>query len=273
VSRPREVRGSPDRSRLAASRGGLEMASRRIGNVLCSGVLLAAVCCTLAYGCNGRVELAGYDSGMSPSDAGGPSSGSGTGIFSSGSGSGSSVPPPPPPPPPPSFDAGFDSSISEAGVDTGVDVSVPIDAAGGDTPGRCVTPEGGLTCTPGEISCGTSECNVPAQVCCDLGQSETCQSSSAPCAGTPISCNEAADCAAGEICCMESTSTTLASAKVSCLPGTCPVPRGSIVAVQVCRSNNECASGQCQFWSCLGKMIESCANPVPNSPTLCQLMN
>jgi hypothetical protein len=44
--------------------------------------------------------------------------------------------------------------------------------------------------------------------------------------------------------------------------GECPVAQ--VARQQICRSNAECASGKCQFWNCLGNVIEACGNPVPS---------
>ncbi len=136
--------------------------------------------------------------------------------------------------------------------------------------GTCDPPPGGLPCTPGVISCGTSSCDVPSQFRCDIpGTSETCQPAGLPCAGTPIACNEASDCADGEVCCLASASTS--EATFSCqklVGGKCPI--APVATAQICRSSTECASGTCQFWNCLGSVVEACTNPVP-SLDLCQV--
>ncbi len=171
-------------------------------------------------------------------------------------------------------DAGTSSSkaSSSAKPDAGTSSSALADAgnwAMGDYDASCSPTEGGLPCTPGQVSCGTATCNVPAQFCCDIpGTSETCTTAGGACAGTPVACDEAADCPTkGDICCIASQSTT--SATVSCQRG--PIcPTAPVATAQICRSNTECASGKCQFWNCLGNVIQACTNPVP-SLDLCKV--
>jgi len=185
----------------------------------------------------------------------GSSTGTGTGTGHPSSGTGTSP--------------GSSTGTGTGGGQVIYDGGPASDAAAGDKGTECVVPDGGNLCTPGTVSCGDAQCGVPAEVCCD-SDTESCQAASAACTGTPIACDEAADCPAGNICCILSTSTTKSSARVFCQPGSvCPVIKGAIAAAQICRSNNECPSHSCQFWDCLGNVIESCVNPVPNSPMLC----
>jgi hypothetical protein len=179
-----------------------------------------------------------------------------------------------------SFDAGADASADAAGPssDAGVtdgSLGDAFNAGAGDLDGACNPPEGGLGCTPGTIACADASCSVPTKECCRTGQGDSCQVAGAMCAGMPVSCDEAADCPApGDICCLVSSGISLSSATTSCQRGpTCPKAAGgtTIADVQVCRSNHECQSGQCQFWSCAGNLIEACGNPVPSDPSLCML--
>jgi hypothetical protein len=146
----------------------------------------------------------------------------------------------------------------------------PIDASAGDTDASCQPPEGGLFCDPGKVACGDAGlCDVPTQECCQ-NTTNACIAAGGSCGGTPIECNEAADCPAGKICCIASSSTTASSAAVTCqtpVNGGCPA--AVVASAQICRSNKECPSGKCSFWSCAGNTIEACTVPTPSAPGLC----
>jgi hypothetical protein len=170
-------------------------------------------------------------------------------------------------------------SSSSSGVKDAGPGLPDVNSQAGDQPDACVPTEGGKACSPGTVGCGTdASCAVPANFCCDTDTSETCVAAGGTCTGgTEISCNEAADCpTAGDICCILSTGLTKSSASVSCQPGPiCPksTTGETIASSQICRSDKECASGKCQFWSCAGNVLQTCEYPVPSDTnhTICTL--
>jgi len=158
------------------------------------------------------------------------------------------------------------SSSSASSSSTG-----PENAGGGS----CSAPEGGLAATPGVITCGNATCNASFTVCCEPsvgdGGAAVCQAPWGACPGTTIACNEASDCPNGEACCTGSAGTTFTT--VSCQPlndGRCPM--APVLTAQVCRCDSECASGSCNFWNCLGTVVEACSNPAPTIVGICTKM-
>jgi hypothetical protein len=169
-------------------------------------------------------------------------------------------------------DGGKDANVNDAGTDSGpVDAAV-FDPAAGDMGSMCAPPSGGPMCTPGVIECGNTTCGVPMSECCELpGNADTCIAAGGGCQGSVLSCNEAADCSNGQACCIAANDTTTLTASCQTLAfGACPT--AMIGHAQICRSANECPSGTCNFWSCMGTVVEACTNPVPAFPTLCAKM-
>jgi len=151
------------------------------------------------------------------------------------------------------------SSGSGAGsVDAGEDVRVIVGT--GDTDASCAPPEGGPPCTPGFVQCGDAGCSVPESLCCVAPSTAICQPTTAACSTAHVECEEKGDCADGEICCLSLQTMDNTTAVASCQPG--PVcPTAKVASAQLCRSNNECPGGACQFWICPLRAIESCTNP------------
>jgi hypothetical protein len=144
-------------------------------------------------------------------------------------------------------------------VDTGSPIPTPtIDATSPPPPpavdsgttiqsDACVIPAGGKSCNPSEVSCGTSMCTIPAEMCCleESGQEE-CVAAGASCTGLPQTCDEASDCPGGEVCCLEATSPSVAGVSVKC-ETSCT---GGLFSIQICRSDTECPGGQCIPQTC-----------------------
>src|SRR5262245_2749882 len=110
----------------------------------------------------------------------------------------------------------FDGSLPDAPPDTS-----PSGDAAADAP---VPKDGGGLSNPGKVTCGSVECNSPAEVCCgtfslggDGGKSVACTTPNG-CTGTAGACDEAADCPASNICCLEvgSTWSPITKCKASC---------------------------------------------------------
>lgn len=112
----------------------------------------------------------------------------------------------------------------------------------------CTPITNGAACNPGVVTCGSSPCDVPSNVCCErLGQSTgTCSPASTGCADggleVTVSCDEVGDCPAGTVCCDELISQKCETA--------CPVNMGGS-AVQLCKSDSECTNGMpCSRFAC-----------------------
>jgi hypothetical protein len=154
------------------------------------------------------------------------------------------------------------STSADAGSGSGRDAST------GDTDASCEPPDGGPTCTPGFVECGsttngTAACSVPGSQCCETSV-DACQLAGAACSGTIIECDEKGDCADGDICCVNAMTGTTAT--FSCQPGpACPIGTG-LESAQICRSDAECASGSCSFYSCSATnpstIVEACDKPM-----------
>jgi hypothetical protein len=163
-------------------------------------------------------------------------------------------------------DAGAPDGSSGARRDSGRDAGTDarsVDA--GNVDAACMPPEGGATCTPGFVACGDAACAVPANLCCETASTSMCQVGDAACNGTHVECEEKTDCKNGRICCLSLATEDNTTAVTSCQAGpTCPT--AAVASAQLCRSNAECPNGQCQFWICPLRVLESCTNP---NPTFC----
>ncbi len=103
-------------------------------------------------------------------------------------------------------------------------------------------------------------CATPAEVCC-LGANgmEGCQPAGTPCNGLSQACDETTDCPAGDICCLDVMSPSVTGVQVQCAAAC----TGGLFSVQLCRSDTECASGQCIPQNCMlggGSLsVEACS--------------
>jgi len=203
--------------------------------------------------------------GAGPVDSGKMDTGKGNSGSGSASGTGSTK-----------HDAGGSSSGSGSSSGTGTGVKDAGSDAfngyqSGDQPDACAIPDGGTTCTPGTMNCvdGGGGCGFPAHQCCEVPDAgNVCQpftgADAATCGGDVIQCEESGDCTAGNICCLNALTASPATALISCQPApTCSQGMG-IASGQICRSNNECASGECIIYSCLANSvtIQACKGTV-----------
>jgi hypothetical protein len=186
-----------------------------------------------------------HDSGSAPSkDSGGGVKDAG-GTFDSGAGSDSGT-----------------TKDSGASKDTGV-----VEDSGTGTltdthdAGPCIGPAGGEACDPGNIECGTSQCAVPGNECCNgTDGTLSCLSVVKTCAGNQQACDEKSDCPDGQICCLKVTDFS-GDFTISCVTGTtCP---SDVAAAQVCKTNAECPGGACTLYTCQGQVTEACSAPSP----------
>jgi hypothetical protein len=159
------------------------------------------------------------------------------------------------------LDAGGDSAVADAAdtgnndTDTGlgpieggpIDAGSLEDARGAGAPdasqvgadggpSACLVPEGGASCTPGTVPCGSSSCSTATDYCCAASDGGgTCNPNDAgTCAsGVKVACNEAADCPSGSVCCqLDAYGPHSAMCETSC-------PTGYF---QVCRTDSECGT-------------------------------
>jgi hypothetical protein len=162
--------------------------------------------------------------------------------------------------------SGDDSTATDSGIDaTQGDASndvVTTPDAGSDAPvvkgDACVPIEGGLSCDPAHIACGSASCTVGKQVCCiaDGGAKETCTNLGANiCPGlTKSNCDEAADCDGGNVCCgfVGPTGGFNTACQPSCGTG-----------LQFCHGTAECVTGTCTLMQCRGVTVETCGSFCP----------
>jgi hypothetical protein len=125
----------------------------------------------------------------------------------------------------------------------------------------------------------------PAQACCNgagPNGSNFCMNQTADAAMCAVAtvdggsvaieaCNDTWDCPTGQICCLYVLSVAPPVAHTACQAPdagyTCNGSMGDVQA-QICKSDNECPSGACHIYSCLGDTIYSCANPLASLCTL-----
>ena len=140
----------------------------------------------------------------------------------------------------------------------------------GDVPPPSDTPAGGIAVDPGVLTCGgdagTCDTNEGGALgCCSgpgassggvcTGSVETCPSRTGL-----VTCNETPDCNrgpnGGELPCCATIHPDGGYLSASCSTSalTCPAP-----TLQLCRTNSECASGECVVQSCPdGRIYEMC---------------
>lgn len=109
---------------------------------------------------------------------------------------------------------------------------------------------------PGKVTCGATECTVPAQFCCRGSGDAGCVDASAFCIGADIECDEKADCPGAEICCRGGNS---GSQRCNATAAECTDP-GEAIA---CKSNSDCPdAGTCTEWSCANNVkVRTCTMP------------
>jgi hypothetical protein len=162
-------------------------------------------------------------------------------------------------PDPSSSVSGTDPAPSGAPADSppGANTSTP-----GAAPGSTSTPPG----APSAFACGASSCTAGVEECCVSasggggGAAEACVAKGA-CAGAgkaALSCSGTASCGAGDVCCLDVTGggggglIATATCKASCTGSGGGRPQ------QLCASNSECKSGNCQATQLSG--VKVCAN-------------
>jgi hypothetical protein len=166
-------------------------------------------------------------------------------------------------------DAGHDAG-HDAGNDAGPPFVFNPDAA-------CIAIDGGAACDPGVVLCPSpTACTVPGNECCNGGgpdASDICLPADASCGagGLPEGCNETRDCADHQLCCLSvyviGNATMPSKGQTACQTygdagRVCNDPL-ALVQAQICKSDDECASGHCVRYDCEGTLIVSCANPYP----------
>jgi hypothetical protein len=161
-----------------------------------------------------------------------------------------------------------DSGGSAQDSGTPQDSSTTGDATSDADAGPAPIPDGGAPSDPQTVKCGTAECTISTQFCCqqpDGGAS--CQTSGGACSalgGAKQECNEAADCphtdAGQQVCCFDVTEKGLESSCRADCNG------GGGTRFQACRTTTECKSGSCAVHACNGdagfSTVETC-NPIP----------
>lgn len=200
--------------------------------------MLLWVACVASISIGGvLVACGGSESGVSDGTGGGGEDATVPGD----DGSTTNPPPPPPnPPPPPPGDGGTDGTTG-----------------GGDASFR--------PSNPNKVTCGTTECSTPSQVCCvgGLGSDggSTCRDAGGPnqcpIGASVIECDERADCEAG-ICCIEfNVGSVTLDCRNQCNQG----------RLQACKTSAECTTGDagCQLYHCGrdggGFYVQTCTKP------------
>jgi hypothetical protein len=177
----------------------------------------------------------GSGSGATSSGGGGTGSGSGGADSDAQSGSGSS---------------GGSSSgvgpVGEGGSGGGTDGGT------GTTTTTCQAPEGGASCDPGMVPCGSTMCDTSKTSCClALGDAgvDTCVGPNGACTGTLVHCNETSDCENGLVCCDNYGATSCAA---TCGP----------YGYQICRSDSECGL-QADAGAAKRCIVQTCGGAAP----------
>ncbi len=180
------------------------------------------------------LKSGGGSGGTSGSGGGTGSSGGVTGPTQTGSGSGGGS-------------SGGAGPVGEGGSGGGTD-----GGAGGTTTTTCQRPEGGASCDPGVVPCGSMTCDTSKTSCChatgDAGV-DTCVGPNGACSGTLLHCNETSDCADGLVCCDNYGATSCAA---SCGP----------YAYQLCRSDSECGL-QADAGAAKKCIVQTCGGAAP----------
>ena len=123
-------------------------------------------------------------------------------------------------------------------------------------------PEGGLPSQPGVIDCPSpTECPLSTSYCCTSKTDVSCVAASASCTTYALHCKEKADCPGSEICCARLLD---AGVEYTCQRGCLPN------APQACRTNSECAGGQCELLPCRGTVLTEYCNAPAAPPLPCQ---
>ncbi len=235
----------------------------------CGGVAMILGMAAAATACSGDVLIGsggdsgpptGRDAGVARTSGGGTGAGTGT---ATGTGTRTGT--------------GTGDGTATA---TGTAIGEKLDGATGDNDAACDPPVGGPACTPGQVPCGSTLCNVPATECCadDTGAMQ-CVPNGGACNGSVIACEERGDCAGGKICCFSWTNTSSAATcqdPVFSDGGAgfgCPGGSGVQFYGQLCRSSAECPAGvSCGGWTCFsGYGAESCGQPLGPVGDTCTL--
>lgn len=135
----------------------------------------------------------------------------------------------------------------------GNDGSTTSDTGGGNNDG------GTSVSNPGKVTCGTTECDITGQSCCDpIGDAAPyCRDAGVGpgfCQGATYRCDEKADCADGGICCYDFGGGVDTQCRASCNLG----------RVQACKTSAECVEGDagCRQYTCFGGLVvHSCTRP------------
>ncbi|WP_394823975.1 hypothetical protein [Pendulispora albinea] len=178
---------------------------------------------------------------------------------------------------PPGDDASTDGTT---GRDSGPG---PRDSGSG---GRDAGPDTSSPYDPGQVSCGTTRCNVPAQVCCLPGNNPdagaACENPPACQAPRRVACDETNDCAqdAGAmICCNQPVNG--GGGGGGRVNSSCSTVRGCLQALVpgriACKTDSDCVledggvdAGHCVVQTCKGHIFRSCGGlPANDAGSVC----